>query len=87
MSVRRQMELLENICRSNQCAAKVKLASKKTDNRALAWEAMAQLRQRDGFRKYFLSNPWSITTLAMSAKKDFWEVNFKYSYRAASNDA
>lgn len=87
MSIRKQMELIENVCRSNQCAAKVKLASIKTDNKSLAFEAIAQLRQRDGFRKYFLSNPWSISTLALSAKKDFWEVNFNYSYRPVSNDA
>lgn len=87
MTVRRQMEILENICRSNQCAAKVKLASKKMDNKSLAFEAITQLRQREGFKKYYLSNPWSITTLPLSAKKDFWEVNFNYSFRPASKDA
>lgn len=79
------MEVVENVCSSNQCAAKVKLASTRTDNKGLAWEAMDKLRQRDGFRKIFLSRPWGISTLPLSAKKDFWEVNLKYSYQPASN--
>lgn len=79
------MELVENVCNSNQCSAKVKLSSIRTDNRGLAWEALDQLRQRDGFKKLFLSRPKNINAIPLSTRKGFWEVTFEYSYRLASH--
>lgn len=78
MGARRRTVVLQNICYSNQCAAKVKLASKKTGNKQLAWEAMGHLRERDGFRNVFLSNPWGIHAKPLNGKKDYWEVYFNY---------
>lgn len=71
-------EIIKNSCHAQQCSAKVVVASTEELQWKLVNEAIAILKERDGFKDAFRDSLTNIWKKPLTWRRNWWEVNFKY---------